>query len=134
VVTPRCRNSVISAPAALLNEAGFPAASATCRARFSAITLLLSWSICWTMADSGGEDTLAMVAAWAGAWPAVYWVRAMPSCLSRPANASAATPAGSSDRGRRLYGSSESSGAPDFPSRPWSTSSELIGVTSPVLT
>ena len=41
--------------------------SATCRARFSAITLLLSRSIQPTIADSEGEWTLAIVAAPFGA-------------------------------------------------------------------
>ena len=41
--------------------------------------------------------------------------------------------AGSVERGCRLYGSSESSGVPAAVSRPWSTSSETIGVTSPEL-
>ena len=57
----------MTAAAAPLYEAGCPVATATCRARFSAITLLLSSSICSTMADSGGDDTLASPAAWAGA-------------------------------------------------------------------
>ena len=70
--------------------------TATCRARFSAITLLLSSSICSTMADSGGEDTLARSAARAGArlrggGP----VTGMPSAASRAANEAAAMPAGS---------------------------------------
>ena len=63
VLTPSRRSSEMTACAAPLNEAGSPAASATWRARFSAITLLLSCSICSTMADSGGEVTLARTAA-----------------------------------------------------------------------
>ena len=57
----------MTAAAAPLYEAGCPVLTATWRARFSAITLLLSSSICSTMADSGGEDTLARLAACAGA-------------------------------------------------------------------
>ena len=126
---------MVTAAAAPLNEAGCPAARATWRARFSAITLLLSSSISCTTADSGGEDTLAMPAACAGAVCAtggpVTW---MPSAASKAANEAAAMPAGSVVRARRLYGSSESSGAPAVVSRPWSTSRAAIGVTSPVLT
>ena len=86
------------------------------------------------MAESGGEDTLAMPAACAGAVCATGDpVTRMPSAASRAANEAAATPAGSVLRGRRLYGSSESSGAPAGLSRPWSTSRETIGVTLPVV-
>ena len=50
----------------------------------------------------------------------------MPSATSRLPNDSAAIRAGSVARGRRLYGSSESSGRPAGVSRPWSTSSGTI--------
>ena len=40
--TPSLRSTAVSAAAAPLNEAGRPVAIATCLARFSAITLLLS--------------------------------------------------------------------------------------------
>ncbi len=87
------------------------------------------------MADSGGEDTLARPAAWAGAVRGTAEpVTRMPSAVSRPANEAAAIPAGSVVRAPRLYGSSESSGAPPAVSLPWSTSSAAIGVTLPVLT
>ena len=58
----------VMAAAAPLNEAGRLSRSATWRARFSAITLLLSRSIQLTIADSGGEETEAMVAACAAAF------------------------------------------------------------------
>ena len=45
----------------------------------------------------------------------------------------AACAAGSVDRGRKLPGSSASSGAPLGVSRPWSTSSGVIAVTLPVV-
>ena len=55
------------------------------------------------MADSGGEDTLAMPEACAGAacgtGDPVTW---MPSAASRAVNEAAATSAGSVLRGRRL--------------------------------
>jgi hypothetical protein len=87
------------------------------------------------MADNGGEDTLARPAAWAGAGRgAGEPVTLMPSAVSRETNEAAAVPAGSVLRGLRLYGSSESSGVPSVASRPWSTSSAVIGVTLPVLT
>ena len=60
--TPSPRSTAVSAAAAPLNEAGRPVAIATCRARFSAITLLLSVSICATISASGGDDTAAIVA------------------------------------------------------------------------
>ena len=56
----------MTAAAAPLNEAGRRSCSATWRARFSAITLLLSRSIQPTIADSGGEETEATVAACGG--------------------------------------------------------------------
>ena len=43
-------------------------------------------------------------------------------------------PTGSVDRGWKFTGSSASSGAPLLVSRPWSTSSEVIWVTSPLVT
>ena len=99
------------------------------------MTLLLSSSICPTRAASGGEATLATTAERAGAvcttGMPVTW---MPSAVSRAAKDPAATAAGSVERGCRLYGSSESSGVPAAVSRPWSTSSDTIGVTSPELT
>jgi hypothetical protein len=78
-------------------------ARATWRARFSAITLLLSSSICCTTAESGGEDTLAMPEACTGADCATGDpVMRMPSAPSRAANEAAAMRAGSLVRGRRL--------------------------------
>ena len=66
MVTPSRMSSPTTAWAAPLNEAGWPVADATCRARFSAMTLLLSSSICATRAVSGGEATLAIGTARAG--------------------------------------------------------------------
>jgi hypothetical protein len=57
----------VTAAAAPLNVAGCPVAMATCRARFSAMTLLLSVSIWATIAVSGGEDTAASWLAACGA-------------------------------------------------------------------
>jgi hypothetical protein len=51
------RSTEVTAAAAPLKEAGIPVAIATCRARFSAITLLLSISIHCTISASGGEAT-----------------------------------------------------------------------------
>src|SRR6516165_1894110 len=65
--TPSRAAVAVTAAAAPANEAGRPVRSATCRARFSAITLLLSRSIQPTIADRYGERTLATVAAPAGA-------------------------------------------------------------------
>jgi hypothetical protein len=62
-LTPRCFSSSVTAVAAPLYEAGWWFLMATWRARFSAITLLLSWSICCTIADSGGDWVLARVLA-----------------------------------------------------------------------
>ena len=86
------------------------------------------------MADSGGEETEAILAACAAAfcWPPGPVTR-IPSALRKAAKAWAAWAAGSSDRGRKLPGSSASSGAPPGVSRPWSTSSEVIAVTLPVV-
>ncbi len=61
-------------------------------------------------------------------------VTPMPSAARKPANALAASGAGENVRGTVLPGSSASCGAPLAVSRPWSTSSELIGVTLPVVT
>ena len=61
--TPSRAATAVTAAAAPANEAGRPVRSATCRARFSAITLLLSRSIQPTIADREGEWTLAIVAA-----------------------------------------------------------------------
>ena len=107
---------------------------ATCRARFSAITLLLSISIHCTICATGGEATLAMVAApgRAVAGPAGPCT-VMPSRLSQLANACAASAAGVSERGRKLPGSLASCGWPSGVSRPWSTSSAVMAVTLPVL-
>ena len=66
MVTPRRRASVITASAAPLKVAGIPRAIATCRARFSAITLLDSSSICSSIDASVGELTLAITGADAG--------------------------------------------------------------------
>ena len=65
------------------------------------MTLLLSSSICSTMAASGGELTEATVAAPDGAVP-VYGPPAtvMPSAVRKSPNDSAATAAGSLDRAR----------------------------------
>ena len=130
---PSRRSSVSSAAAAPLNVAGRPSAIATCRARFSAITLLDSSSICSAIAASGGELTLASTGAdAAAAASAGVPVTVMPSCASSPANAATVMPAGSVVRGRKLTGSSSSSSAPPGVSRPWSASSATIGVTFPV--
>ena len=95
----RCRAAAArssSASAAPLNVAGRPSAIATCLARFSAITLLDSCSICSTIAASGGELTLASSGADAGAAAgAGAPVTVMPSRASRRANAAAVMPAGS---------------------------------------
>ena len=85
---------------------------ATCRARFSAITLLLSVSICSTISASGGEDTAASVAAAAAARsprPGAA-VTPMPSARRKPANAAAASPPGVNVRARTFCGSSASCG------------------------
>ncbi len=99
------------------------------------MTLLLSCSICSASCANGGEVTTASGLAPAGARAArgdpVTW---MPSAARKPAKAAAAAGAGVIVRGRRFPGSSASSGAPPRVSRPWSTSSELIGVTLPVVT
>ena len=50
------------------------------------------------------------------------------------AKARAASAAGVNVRGRKLPGSSASWGAPLAVSRPWSTSSDSIGVTLPLVT
>ena len=109
--------------------------SATCLARSSAITLLLSRSIQPTIADSMGEWAAAMTAAprdrvRGTGWPATR----MPSRCRKRAKAAAASAAGLNERGRKFCGSSASCGVPAAVSRPWSTSSEVIGVTLPVLT
>ena len=58
----------------------------------------------------------------------------MPSASRKPANACAASSAGVKSVGWEFCQSSASCGAPLGVSRPWSTSSELIGVTLPVVT
>jgi D-alanyl-D-alanine carboxypeptidase/D-alanyl-D-alanine-endopeptidase (penicillin-binding protein 4) len=93
--------AVITASAAPLNVAGIPRAIATCRARFSAITLFDSSSICSSITASVGELTLAITGADAAAvTSAGAPVTAMPSRSSRLANAAAVRPAGSSVRAR----------------------------------
>src|ERR1035438_9732830 len=67
---PRLASTLVTAVAAPLNDAGAWVCSATCLARSSAITLLLSRSIMPTMSDSGGDLTAAIVAAPAPAAPA----------------------------------------------------------------
>ncbi len=133
VVTPSRRSSVTIASAAPANVAGSPIAIARCLAMFSAITLLLSSSICPAIADSGGELTLASTGALAGAVAGDGLpLTAMPSRRSRSANADTVRPTGSVVRGAKLSGSSESCNAPPGVSRPWSASSASIGVTFPV--
>ena len=58
----------------------------------------------------------------------------IPSLARNEPKAAAASAAGVSDRGRRFPGSSASCGDPLRVSLPWSTSSEVIGETLPVLT
>ncbi len=99
VVTPSRRISAITAPAAPLNVAGRPVAIATCRARFSAMTLLLSCSICSTIEASVGEVTWAIAGAPAGAVAGCGLLTVMPSPPSKVAKACAVTPAGSIVRG-----------------------------------
>ena len=125
----------MTAAAAPANEPGAPVRSATCRARFSAITLLLSRSIQLTIADRCGEWTLAIVTACAGA--VVVAARPstrMPRARRKAAKAPAASAAGVKERARKLSGSSASCGLPARVSLPWSTSSAVIGVTLPVVT
>ncbi len=133
-LAPSLPSTAVTAAAAPLNEAGFLVCSATCLARSSAITLLLSRSIQPTIAASAGERTAATCVACRGWRPAVTGpATLMPSWRSSRAKASAASTAGTADRGRKLLGSSASCGLPEGVSRPWSTSSEVIGVTLPVL-
>ena len=81
-----------------------------------------------------GERTAATRAACRGRRPgAAEPATWMPSRRRNPAKAPAASAAGVVDLGRKLRGSSASCGAPERVSRPWSTSSEVIGVTLPVL-
>jgi len=58
----------------------------------------------------------------------------MPWARRDEAKDAAAPAAGVRERGRKLTGLSASSGLPDAVSRPWSTSSEVMGVTLPVVT
>ncbi len=58
----------------------------------------------------------------------------MPWARRNEAKDAAASAAGVKERGRKLTGLSASSGLPDAVSRPWSTSSEVMGVTLPVVT
>ena len=65
------------------------------------MTLLLSSSIHWITCDSGGELTLARVVAPADAFAvAGAPLTTMPSARRNAANAPAACPAGSAERGR----------------------------------
>ena len=87
------------------------------------------------MADRRGELTEPRTGALAGAAAAAGLpVTVMPSPCRNAANAETAMPTGSADRARKLTGSSASSGVPAAVSRPWSTSSEVICVTSPLVT
>ena len=93
--------------------------SATCRAKSSAITLLLSRSIQPTIADRAGERTLAIVAAPAGVVAAVTRpCTRMPAARRKEAKDAAASAAGVTERGRKLPGLSASSGLPDRVSLP----------------
>ncbi len=133
--TPSLRSVAVTAAAAPLKEAGILVAIATCLARFSAITLLLSISIHCTISASGGEATLAMVTSpGAGAAGRAGPSTRIPCLVRSEPKAAAASAAGVTDRGRRFPGSSASCGAPLRVSLPWSTSRDVIGLTFPVLT
>ena len=70
----------------------------------------------------------------APAWRTRRLSTRMPWARRNEAKDAAASAAGVKERGPEVAGSSASSGLPDAVSRPWSTSSEVIGVTLPVVT
>ena len=98
------------------------------------MTLLLSSSICSTMADTGGEATLASTAARAGAVCAT----GAPGDVDAVGGEQGGEGPGRHGRrvGRTRLQVVRVVGILRLPaavSRPWSTSSETIGVTSPEL-